>query len=148
MKFIKNHKLLVAFIILLIVCIILAIFLLNQLIGGNKEGEYGDRLKGIEKVEITKKQENNIEKEIVNEESVTKVKYHLRGRLVNIVIDIKDETELDSVKEIGNKILSYFDENQRSYYDIQIFVNSDNKESEKYPIIGYKHKTSGTINWN
>ena len=148
MKFIKNHKLLVAFIILLIVCIILAIFLLNQLIGGNKEGEYGDRLKGIEKVEITDKQETNIEKEISKEESVEKVKYDLRGRLVNIIVDVKDEIELDKVKEIGTKILEHFDEEQLSYYDIQIFINSDNKKSEKYPIIGYKHKTKDAISWN
>lgn len=147
MKFIKNHKLLVVFILLLIICIGLAIFLLNQLIN-NKDGEYGDRLKGIEKVEISEKQENNIEKEIAKEELVTSVKYNLRGRLVNITLEIKDEKEIDTVKEIGNKILTYFDEKQLSYYDIQILVNSDNKESEKYPIIGYKHKTRDTINWN
>lgn len=148
MKFIKNHKLLVVFILLLVICIGLAVFLLNQLINNNKDGEYGDRLKGIEKVEISEKQENNIEKEIAKEELVTNVKYNLQGRLVNVTLKIKDEKEIDSVKEIGNKILTYFDEKQLSYYDIQILVNSDNKESEKYPIIGYKHKTRDTINWD
>lgn len=148
MKFIKNHKLLMGFIILLLICIALGIFLLYQLIGGNKKGEYGDRLKGIEKVEITDKQETNIEKEISKEESVEKVKYDLRGRLVNIIVDVKDEIELDKVKEIGTKILEHFDEEQLSYYDIQIFINSDNKKSEKYPIIGYKHKTKDAISWN
>lgn len=148
MKFVKNHKLLVVFILLLIICIGLAVFLLNQLINNNKDGEYGDRLKGIEKVEISEKQENNIEKEIAKEELVTNVKYNLQGRLVNVTLKIKDEKEIDSVKEIGNKILTYFDEKQLSYYDIQILVNSDNKESEKYPIIGYKHKTRDTINWD
>ncbi len=148
MDFIKKNKLLSIFIGLLIVFIILAVVLLMQLIGGNKKGEYGDRLTGIEKVEITSNTKNQIEKEIANEELVTKVKYDLKGRLVNIVLNVKDEKEIDSVKEIGNKILSYFDEKQLSYYDIQILVNSDNEKSEKYPIIGYKHKTRDAINWD
>ena len=148
MKFIKNHKLLIAFLILLIICISLGIFLLTQLINNNNKGEYGDRLKGIEKVEISQKQENNIEKDLSKEDLVEKVKYNLRGRLVNITLEVKDELEIATLKEIGNKILTYFDENQLSYYDIQILVNSDNKKSEKYPIIGYKHKTRDTINWD
>lgn len=148
MKFIKKNKLLVTFIGLLIIFIILAIVLLTQLIGGNKNGEYGNRLNGIEKVEISSKTINQIEKDISTEELITKVKYDLRGRLINIIVTVKDEKEIDTVKEIGNKILTYFDENQLSYYDIQILVKSDNKESEKYPIIGYKHKTRDAINWD
>lgn len=148
MKFIKNHKLLVAFIVLLLISLILVAILLNQLIGGGKKGEYGDRLKGIEKVEISSSIKNQIEQEISKEEHIVKVKYHLQGRLVNVTIKVKDEKEVESLKELGNKILTYFDENQLSYYDIQILVNSDNKKSEKYPLIGYKHKTRDAINWD
>ncbi len=148
MNFIKKNKLLTIFLILIIISIILVAILLMQLIGGNKKGEYGDRLNGIEKVEITSDTKNQLEKEIANEDLVTKVKYDLKGRLINIILNVKDEKEIDSIKEIGNKILSYFDEEQLSYYDIQILVNSDNEESEKYPIIGYKHKTRDTINWD
>ena len=148
MNFIKKNKLLTIFLILIIISIILVAILLMQLIGGNKKGEYGDRLNGIEKVEITSDIKNQLEKEIANEDLVTKVKYDLKGRLINIILNVKDEKEIDSIKEMGNKILSYFDEEQLSYYDIQILVNSDNEESEKYPIIGYKHKTRDTINWD
>lgn len=148
MNFIKKNKLLVVFISLLIIFIILAVILLTQLIGGNKNGEYGNRLNGIEKVEISSKVVDQIEKEIKEEELVTKVKYDLKGKLVNIILTVEDAKEIDSVKEIGNKILTYFDEDQLSYYDIQILVKSDNEESEKYPIIGYKHKTRETINWD
>lgn len=148
MNFIKKNKLLTIFLGLVIISIILVVILLSQLIGSNKNDEYGDRLNGIEKVEITSDTKNQLEKEIANEELVTKVKYDLKGRLINIVLNVKDEKEIDSVKEVGNKILSYFDEKQLSYYDIQILVSSDNEESEKYPIIGYKHKTRDAINWD
>lgn len=148
MNFIKKHKLLTIFLSLVLVFIILILLLLKQLLGGGSNNLYGNRLAGIDKVKITSEESKKIKTEISNEENVTKVTYRLKGRLINLVIEFKDETELDKAKEIGNKVLTYFDEKQLSYYDIQVFINSDKKESEKYPIIGYKHKIREAINWD
>lgn len=148
MNFIKRHKLLTIFIGLILVFIVLVSVILFQLLGGHTKDAYGNRLNNIDKVEIAKTVSDKLEKEITEDEFVIKTDYVLKGRLINILIELKDETELDKAKEIGNRVITYFTEEELSYYDIQVLVKSDNDKSEKYPIIGYKHKTREAINWD
>ena len=148
MDFIKKHKLLTIFIGLILVFIILVLVRLKQLTGGITKDAYGNRLNDIDKVEISSSISKKLENELSKEENVNKTTYVLKGRLINVLISLKDETELDKAKEIGNKVLTYFSEEELSYYDIQVLIESDNDKSEKYPIIGYKHKTREAINWD
>ena len=146
MKFLKNNKKLT--IVLTVVLFLLFMFLIYKILfGGNGNGVYGNRLKGIDNVKISKNTEEKLIKELEAHDEVEKVSYKLKGRIINVILTVNDETSLDRGKEIANEVLNYFDDDEKEYYDFQVFLNSSNDSSETYPKIGYKNNTSEGFVW-
>ena len=148
MKFIKKHKMaIIAIFVTIIICILTYFTLKSMFIFGNGSDKYGNRLDGIEEVLITNEQVQKLTNEMSEIKDIISIKYDLKGRLVYIIIEVSNETAIEVSKGYANKILSYFDDNQKEYYDFQVMIKSDSKESEVYPIIGAKHKTSTGFVW-
>lgn len=146
MKFLKNNKKLT--IALIVVLFLLFMFLIYKILfGGNGNGVYGNRLKEIDNVKISKNTEEKLIKELEAHDEVEKVSYKLKGRIINVILTVNDETSLDRGKEIANEVLNYFDDDEKEYYDFQVFLNSSNDSSETYPKIGYKNNTSEGFVW-
>lgn len=146
MKFIKNNKILIALILIAVIMFsTILIIIFSNLSSGNDE--YGNRLDEIEKYPITDEIINNIQNEVSSLEKVKSVSYNLEGRLANFIIKVEDDLMVSEAKNYAEKVLEYFSEDLKKYYDIQILIDSDNDESENYPIIGYKHKTSDSLVW-
>lgn len=148
MKFIRKHKFTTFTIIMLLVIFILAFSLIRFLVPNYDGDGYGNRLRGIENYKIDDKIVNELKNTIGQKENVVSVDYLLTGRLIDITLVVKDEVEKDAAKAIAGECIPYFTDEQKKYYDIQILVKSENEESEKYPVIGYKHKTSETLIWS
>ncbi len=146
MKFIKNNKILIALILIAVIMFsTILIIIFSNLSSGNDE--YGNRLDEIEKYPITDEVINNIKNEISSLEKVKSINYNLEGRLINFVIKVEDDLIVSEAKNYSEKILENFSDDIKSYYDIQILIDSNIDESENYPIIGYKHKTSDSLVW-
>ncbi len=146
MKFIKNNKILIALILIAVIMFsTILIIIFSNLSSGNDE--YGNRLDEIEKYPITDEVINNIKNEISSLEKVESINYNLEGRLINFVIKVEDDLIVSEAKNYSEKILENFSDDIKSYYDIQILIDSNIDESENYPIIGYKHKTSDSLVW-
>lgn len=146
MKFIKNNKILVTLILIAVIMFsTILIIIFSNLSSGNNE--YGNRLDGIEKYPITEEVINNIKSEISSLEKVESINYNLEGRLINFVIKVEDDLIVSEAKNYSEKILENFSDDIKSYYDIQILIDSNIDESENYPIVGYKHKTSDSLVW-
>lgn len=148
MEFVRKHKFTVFTIVMLLVMVILAVSLVRFLIPDSNGDEYGNRLKGIEDYPIDEAKIDELKEEIGQNDAVTSVDYILEGRLIDITISVKDETERDVVKGYADQLLTYFTDEQKSYYDIQVLIKSDNEESEKYPIMGYRHKSNAGFVWS
>lgn len=146
MEFIKKNKILVSLLVIAIAffAAIMIIIFSNLSIGNN---EYGNRLDNIEKYPISDETINEIKTDISSYEKVTSVSYNLEGKLANFILTVDDSLEEETAKNYANKILENLSDDVKSYYDIQVLVDSDNKESEVYPIIGYKHKTTDMFVW-
>lgn len=146
MEFIKKNKILVSLLVIAIVffAAIMIIIFSNLSIGNN---EYGNRLDNIEKYPISDEVINEIKTDISSYEKVTSVSYDLEGKLANFILTVDDSLEEETAKNYANKILENLSDDVKSYYDIQVLVDSDNEESEVYPIIGYKHKTTDMFVW-
>lgn len=146
MEFIKKNKILVSLLVIAIVffAAIMIIIFSNLSIGNN---EYGNRLDNIEKYPISDEVINEIKTDISSYEKVTSVSYNLEGKLANFILTVDDSLEEETAKNYANKILENLSDDVKSYYDIQVLVDSDNEESEAYPIIGYKHKTTDMFVW-
>ena len=146
MEFIKKNKILVSLLVIAIVffAAIMIIIFSNLSIGNN---DYGNRLDNIEKYPISDEAINEIKTDISSYEKVTSVSYNLEGKLANFILTVDDSLEEETAKNYANKILENLSDDVKSYYDIQVLVDSDNEESEVYPIIGYKHKTTDMFVW-
>ena len=168
MKVIKNNKGIFITLFIIIIFVVAGFFVLKAFFpSGN---EYGNRLKGIEKVSFSKKEITKLEKEIKDREKIKNVSINIKGKLINILITVEEDTNIDDIKDHCKEKLELFAEEELSYYDIQFYLveeenkkeetkeedkkDEDKKEDEekeedtKYPSIGYKHKTSSEIKWS
>lgn len=144
MKVIKNNKGIFITLFIIIVFIITGLFLMKAFFpSGNS---YGNRLKGIEKVSFSNKEITKLEEEIKNRDKIKSVSINIKGKLINIIINVED-VSIDDMKDYCKEKIELFDEEELKYYDIQFYLVNE-KDEESYPSIGYKHKTSDEIKWS
>jgi len=144
MKFFKKHRTL-TLIILIIIAILLAVFILRDTVNFDESTAiYGNRLEGIEAVEITKEQKSSIEEALKSKTKSTEVR--VAGKLVNIIIDTNDDVALADAKAMGPTVLEIFTEEQKKFYDFQFLIDNSANQSQ-FPIIGYMQHSRDSVNW-
>ncbi len=139
-KFINEHKkqCLIGGIIFLVIFLIIIIWLfIVPLFSNNK---YGDRLNGIEDHKISSSTIDDIEDTLKSNNQVSNVDYHNEGRILNFIITVNNEMKPEDAKKLGNTILEKLKDDDKSYYDIQVLIDTK-EDNANYPIAGYKHKT-------
>lgn len=147
MEKIKNNKLLFILLTICLIIVIAVICLSIFLIPKSSDGKYGNRLDEIENYSIDESKIEEMKKTLKENEAINDVTYHLSGKLINIIIELEDTLDVNTAKEYANKTLEYFTSEQLSFYDLQVYLNSANEESENYPLIGYKNKNSEQLIW-
>lgn len=146
MTFIKQNKL-VILVISIFIIITLALVEAYKVFQGDNGVVYGNRLEGIEKVEIKDAQKQKMIAELEGNENITAVKVSIMGKTINIIITVIDGATIDIAKGLGNSTLQYFEKVQLTYYDFQVFIKKIDKIQNNFPIIGYKHSQSETYIW-
>lgn len=144
--FLKNNKYMV---IVVSLCLLLTIFVfVIKFVFFPNEGTaiYGDRLDGIEEVEITNDQLGKIEDSVKEKEEVEEVSASITGRILNVMVTVKDDVSVDAAKTVTDKVDEALEEDQRTFYDIQVFI-SKNTDDATFPIIGYHHQNSDHYSW-
>ena len=145
-NFIKNNKVTVVAFIICVIFVILVFAVKLTFFPNEGTAIYGDRLDGIEEVEITDKQQEDIIKSLEDKDEVKKVSCDIKGRTLNVLITVNDDVELDPAKALTSSITENLEEDQTFYYDIQVFISKDNDDT-RFPIIGYKHQTKDGFSW-
>ena len=145
-NFIKNNKVTVVAFIICVIFVILVFAVKLTFFPNEGTAIYGDRLDGIEEVEITDKQQEDIIKALEDKDEVKKVRWDIKGRTLNVLITVNDDVELDPAKALTSSITDNLEEDQTSYYDIQVFISKDNDDT-RFPIIGYKHQNKDGFSW-
>lgn len=148
MSFISKHKFTTVILIILVIIIMFFVALIRFLMPNYNGDLYGNRLNGMSHYEISDIATTNLKNELSALDGVEEVSYNLEGRLINITIKVNDDIERDVAKGYADKSLTYFTDEQKGYFDIEVFLISTNSDSESYPIIGYKHKTSLGLVWS
>lgn len=146
MEVVKNNKSI--FIILGIIFIFLIVVLIGVKAFFPSGNAYGDRLKGIDKVSFSDKEIQKLEKEISSRDKIKKVSIDIKGRLINIILTVEKDADLGDMKDHCKDKLELFDEDELKYYDIQFYIINVSDKEEHFPAIGYKHKTSESIEWS
>ena len=145
MNYIKRNKGTVIAIIIFILLVVLLFQIKNIFFPNSGKAIYGNRLEGIEEVEISKDTYKKVEKSLA-EDSVSKVTTDIAGKLVKIFITVNEDVDLEKAKSYGGKAIEPFTAEQKNYYDFQIYIEKKG-DNEHFPIIGYKHHSKGTISW-
>ena len=138
----KYIKYIIIFVVVLIICII-SFFIYKNVFAGVENSRY----EGIENYKLTNDEKNAVKDKINELEGIKKIDVYTDSKIIKIVVKLKEDIDFSDMKKIANESISMFSEDNLTYYDVQFFVESDNKESEIYPQIGYKFKANLEFSW-
>ena len=113
-------------------------------------GEYGNRLEGIEEVEINDKKLKEIEKTLEEKETVSEASVRIQGKIIYFNIVFTRDTTLKSAKGVANGTLTLFEDDEKSYYDFGYFltqVKLEDSEDPGYIVTGTKNAKLESITW-
>ena len=145
--FYKNNRIFVILMGVAIFCIaIIASAFLYLVLTQNQGNLYGNRLNGIETVEISKTRLTELETTIKEDSKVAKVTCKIKGKIIYINIYLNEGKATDA-KNIAIKSLEFFTDDEKSFYDISYIVSKDDIEDVTFPIMGYKKSDNTIISW-
>lgn len=147
MKFIKRHRYTCILVLVFILIVILGIKVKEILVPDEGKAVYGERLKDIDKHPIDSDIYDKINEELGSDKNVSKLSHRLQGKILNYYITVDNELSVKDAKALGDKLLTYFDEDTLGYYSVQIYIVKDDEEKNNFPIIGMKDPLSKSISW-
>ena len=148
MKFIKKNKFTILVITLFVILVIGLAILKNIFFPNSGQPVYGDRLNGIEDVKIEESKYEELEKKLKKEEMVDDVSTNLSGKIINVIITVKDKNNKKEAKSIGSKVIDEFSKEEVAFYDFQVFIKKKDTKQNNFPIVGYKHHKEKSLSWS
>ena len=150
MEFIKKYKLQVILFALLSILIGIIIFMFFMFVYHNdRESAYGNRLDGIENVRIDNTFFEDFIDESLESDSIASININISGRIINVVVNFEQGVSIEEALELEDSLLEFLndDEEVLDFYDVQLFLNSENDENSNFPAIGYKHHGNDNFIW-
>ena len=147
MRFIKEHKFTAFVIVLFIIAVIILFFIYNLFFSNSGKPEYGNRLDGIEQVEIKDSELKKIKENLKKNDNVIEVSTNVSGRTLDIVVTVNDKLSVSDAKKIGKNSYSDLSESQIKFYSVQVFIKKNDETKNNFPIIGYKQKNAKSLVW-
>lgn len=147
LKILKDNVFTIFVILVFIGCMFILSYMKKVYWDNNNEAIYGDRVEDVKNHVIDDKMINDIETSIETLEEVSSCAYDLEGRIINLTIVVKDDVTVKKAKSLDSSILKNFDNDQLSYYSIQIYFKKNDSSLKDFPIMGYKHYNSNDISW-
>ena len=152
-KIIQNNKVILVLLGILLICFIaLGLVFYKFFYAGTSSTKYGDRLQGIEEHELSKTLEDDIKLLYNDNEKVDSVSIDVKGKIVYIIINYKNNVSTSDAKDLSTKSLEAIGEDNLSYYDVQFILNvvkdeDSEEENSNFPIFGAKSANSNKIVW-
>lgn len=141
---VKRHKVLsIICSLAIILVVIMIVVLFSFFVGGNDK--YGNRLDGIEEVEVTSKDKKDLTASIKENDVVKDADVRVQGKIIYINIKFNEGTNLDKAKEIANSSIKEIDEEQLKFYDLGYFLTSEGEEG--FNVTGTKNAKLDKISW-
>jgi hypothetical protein len=149
-KFFKEHRIFTMLMAIVVVCLVLIItVLVNVFYMGNGSNKYGNRLEGIENVQISDSRQSDFENNIANNEKVKKVDIRVQGKIVYITMQIEPGIKIEEAKSIALKTLDEFSDEEKSFYDFNFTLKQNSTEnSDGFLISGARNKNGTGLIWN
>lgn len=145
MNFIKKNKFTIIAILLFMVLVVVGVEVKNLLVPDSGKAAYGDRLDGIENHELTDSVFQTISDKLKENEKILNVSNKVHGKIVNLMITVNADMSVSDAKKIANSTVSMFENDELSFYSLQVYVLKEDESLNNFPIIGYKGTESKTL---
>lgn len=145
MRYLRRNKFTIIAIVLLIVFVFIGVQVKNIFVPDEGKASYGDRLSEIKDHKLGDDWFTKIEDKFKENDKVSKIENKVHGKIVNLIITVNDDVDVNTAKEIGNSIVSMFENNELTYYSLQVYLKKDNEKLNNFPIIGYKGTTTESL---
>ena len=146
-KFIKDHRYTLILLLVFILLCVLALKAKEVLVPDEGKATYGERLKDISKHPISDDVYTKVSEEFEKNDKVKKIDYRLQGKVLNYFITVDDKVSIKDAKALGDKLITFFDEDVLGYYSIQIYLIKEDEKLNNFPVIGLKDPLSKTVSW-
>ena len=148
-KKIRNNKVLLVLLGILLVCIIaIGILFYKFFYAGAGGTKYGNRLNGIENYPLSSNLQDEIKSLYSDNSKVGTIKVNTEGRVIYIDIDFKETLKVSEAESLAEKALEKIGENNLTYYDVHfILTYSGEEENENFPLFGAKSSNSLKVVW-
>ncbi len=130
-----------------IILFILIILLFGSIIIKDKKNPYGNRCDQRENYQLDNKTIKNIKKKFKEIEEFKDIEVYTKLCTVKIIVKLKNDVDVEIIKAKAKEVLGLFSEDELSFYDFALYVTSDNKKSETYPINVSKHNSREDFAW-
>lgn len=104
-NFLKNNKFTIVAIAIFLVIVLLLVQVKNIFFPQRANALYGDRLKGIEEVKITEKDQEKIKSTLESDGGIKTATVRTSGKTLEVIITVNDDVSLGTAKPYVNKIL-------------------------------------------
>lgn len=145
-KFYKNNRIYcilmgISLFCLAIIAMLFVVYFVNQ----TKNDTYGNRLNGIESMEISDSEKDEIVNVIKESDKVDKATVNIKGKIIYVNVYLLDGNR-DLANSIAVKVLNTLNEEKKDFYDINFSFNKD--DDEAFPFMGYKKSDATIISWS
>ena len=141
-RFVMKNKLLTILIALILLIMIFGIIVIKLWLFPHSKGtKYGNRLDGIENVELTNSRLEEIKNSFEAKPGFEIKSFRVSGKIVNINVTAGDISN-DDIKAEATRFVKSFSDDEIKFYDFQVWITFD---GDKDPIILYKNKNSDNL---
>lgn len=145
-KFYKNNRIYCILMGISIFCLaLIAMLFVVYFVNQTKNDTYGNRLNGIESMEISDSEKDEIVNVIKESAKVDKATVNIKGKIIYVNVYLLDGNR-DLANSIAVKVLNTLNEEKKDFYDINFSFNKD--DDEAFPFMGYKKSDATIISWS
>ena len=145
----ENRTLFIILMIALVCILISFILLFKYFYFGNGQSKYGDRLQGIETVEINNNRIDEIKNNISQDPIVSSINIDIIGKIIYTKIIFNESATLVEAESVAVKSLELFTDDEKNYYDFEFTLYQDSTEQkEGFRIMGAKNVNGSNLVWN
>ena len=144
----QNRVMVVLFAIIFVCAIIVIGVVITSFLGSSKS-VYGERLEGIENVQITDEIQNHFIEKLKEDELLENVTIKSKGKIVYVTMNFKENVSLVEAESKALASLSLFEENYLNFYDFHYTLKQNATETnEGFLIMGAKNANGSGLVWN
>lgn len=145
---VENRVLFVLFVIVLI-CLFIILGVVLKYFFGASSSSYGDRLDGINEVEVTDEIKNNFLSSMKEDALIEDATIKTRGKIIYITLSFKDGVTLEEAKSKALASLMAFEQQYLDFYDFNYTLKGNATEnSEGFLIMGARNVNGSGLVWN